>query len=81
VDEGYSEFRDFVINSEQEIFVYGTYFENIQELIFLLKVDGETGDLVDFVVYNPSTLDHFTYSIEIQDERLMLYGTPQNSGQ
>jgi hypothetical protein len=37
-------------------------------------VDGETGDLVDFVVYNPSTLDHFTYSIEIQDERLMLYG-------
>jgi hypothetical protein len=30
VDEGYSEFRDFVINSEQEIFVYGTYFENIQ---------------------------------------------------
>ena len=74
VDNGYLEFRDFVMNTEEEIFVYGSYFVDLQESIFLLKVNGVTGELLDFKLYNPSTVDHFTYSIDIQDDRLMIYG-------
>lgn len=74
VEEGYLEFRDFVINTDEEVFVYGSYFVALRESIFLLKVNGRNGALIDFKLFNPSTVDHFTYKIDISEDRLMVYG-------
>ena len=43
LEEGYLELKDFKINSAGEIFAYGSFFKGLEELIFLLKIDGQTG--------------------------------------
>lgn len=72
--EGYLEVKDFEINEQEEIFAYGSYFRELEELVFLTKIDGKTGKNLDFRLYLPSTIDHFSYTLDLKDGNLMLYG-------
>ena len=73
-DEGYLEFADFKISENDEIFVFGSYYKGLQERIFLAKFDGTTGANLNFILLNTGTVDHFSYSIDIQDGQILIYG-------
>lgn len=71
--EEYLEFEDFLINAREEIFLYGSAFIGADELIFLLKLDGQ-GQVRRFLFLEPETVDHFAFSLDMKDGRLMAYG-------
>lgn len=74
IADGYVEFKDFAINDEDEIFLYGSFYKGLSEFIFLTKVDGQTGVNQDFQIFNTGTVDHFSYSIDVQADKIMVYG-------
>jgi gliding motility-associated-like protein len=74
LEEGYLELKDFKINSAGEIFAYGSFFRGLEELIFLLKIDGHTGLSSSYALYAPGTVDHFSYTLSIKEDIIMLYG-------
>ena len=69
----YLEFKDIKVNSSDEIFAYGSAYIGLNELIFLLKISPE-GNLLQFRMFRPETVDHFSYAIELKNGQLMLYG-------
>ena len=69
----YLELKDLLINDQGEIFAYGSTYRGLDERIFLLKLDGN-GELMRFQVYQPETVDHFSFSIALRGNRLMAYG-------
>lgn len=72
-EDTYLELVDIEVNSKDEIFLFGSAFRGFAELLFLMKV-GRDGDLVDFQIYQTETVDRFTYSIDLQGSRIMVYG-------
>lgn len=74
IEEGYVEFKDFRINSLEEIYVYGSFYKGLSELVFLLKVDGRTGLHQDYALWDTGTIDHFTFDADLRGEQLLLYG-------
>ncbi len=72
-DDTYLELVDIEVNSRNEIFLFGSAFQGFVELIFLMKVGGD-GNLIDFQIYQTETVDRFTYSIDLQGSRIMIYG-------
>ncbi|MDX1939817.1 MAG: hypothetical protein SFU99_04650, partial [Saprospiraceae bacterium] len=66
-------FKDFEINEVNEIFILGSSYEGFDELIFLLKLD-KNGKVLKFQLFKTGTVDHFTYSIDLQGNRVMAYG-------
>lgn len=73
-EEGYLEFKDFVINDLDEIFVYGSFYKGLAEWIFMAKFSGIDGSNLDFRLFDPGTVDHFSYTIDWRNDRLMAYG-------
>ncbi len=71
--ENYMEFKDFQISDNDEVFIYGSAYEGFNELIFLLKLD-DKGLAKRFRLFRSGTVDHFTYSIDLKNNRLMAYG-------
>ncbi len=69
----YLEFKDFTCNDQGEIFIYGSAYQLPEELIFILKVD-RFGAVQQFRLFETGTIDHFTYSINWDNGRLMMYG-------
>lgn len=74
LSEGYLEFKNFRVNEADEIFVYGSFYKGLGELIFLFKVNGETGESIDFSLFNTGTVDHFSYAMDLKNGQLMIYG-------
>ena len=74
IEEGYVEFKDFQVNGEEEVFIYGSFYKGLSERIFLLKVDGKTGSNQAYHLWNTGTVDHFSYSIDLKAGQLMIYG-------
>ncbi len=72
-EDEYLEFKDFAIDHENQIYVFGSAFRGFDELVFLLKVSGD-GTLVKFSLFETETVDRFSYSIDLTDDRLMVYG-------
>lgn len=71
---GHLELKDFEINAAGDAFAYGSYYEGLDELIFVLKIDGNTGVSGDFKLFDPGSVDHFTYSLDIRGNRIMAFG-------
>lgn len=71
--EEYLEFKDLRINAANEIFIYGSAYQGLDEFIFLLKLDG-LGNILSFRLFEPETVDHFSYNIDLAGNRLMTYG-------
>lgn len=72
---GYVEFRDFYISKTEEILAYGSYFNGTDEVLFLLRVNGETGKRAEFRLYDPETINgYFAYSLNRVDNQYMIYG-------
>lgn len=69
----YLEFKDVEINADEEIILYGSAYEGFNELIALLKVD-RYGKLVRYQQFQSGTVDHFTYSIHLQGNKILAYG-------
>ncbi|MCB0669058.1 MAG: gliding motility-associated C-terminal domain-containing protein [Saprospiraceae bacterium] len=69
----YLEFKDVVIGKNEVIFAYGSAYRGGQEMLFLLKVD-QDGNLLNFKLIQTGTIDHFSYSMDIKDGVIMLYG-------
>jgi hypothetical protein len=74
IEGAFAEFRDFITTSEGDLVVFGSYFVGNSELIFVQKIDPENGVQISFNTYDPVFQDHFTYSIDIRDGEIMLYG-------
>ena len=71
--ENYMEFKDLAIDEAGNVFVYGSAYEGFDELVFLIKLDGN-GLATRFKLLRTGTVDHFTYAIELKNNRLMAYG-------
>ncbi|AEE53081.1 T9SS C-terminal target domain-containing protein [Haliscomenobacter hydrossis] len=72
--ENFITFKDFSINTDNEIYVYGTAYEGMSEYIYLLKLDPK-GKILAFKVFHFGTVDNFTYNIRIlPNGGLMAYG-------
>lgn len=69
----YMTLKDIDISEIGDIFVYGSTYEGSSEYIFLLKLNGK-GVVLAFRVFHPGTVDHFTYNIDIRNNRIMAYG-------
>ena len=75
VGPGYLEFRDFLITKTREVITYGSYFNGVRELLFILKFDGQTGQRAIFRLYDPKTTNgYFAYSLNEVDQGFMIYG-------
>ncbi len=72
--DAYIEFKDFKISDQDEIFVYGSYYKGLEERIFLAKFDGGSGANLGIRILHPGTVDHFSYTIDIRDNQIMLNG-------
>ncbi len=72
-EDTYLELVDIEVNAENEIFLFGSAFQGFAELLFLMKV-GSDGNLLNFQIYETETVDRFTYSIDLQGSRIMVYG-------
>lgn len=72
--QNFMTFKDFAINSKDEIYVYGTTYEGNNEFVYLLKLDGK-GKQIGFQMVSMGTVDNFTYNIEINPAGgVMVYG-------
>ena len=68
----YLEFRDVRINAQNEIFIFGSAYQGLEELIFLLKVKA-TGELEHFRLFNTGTVDHSSLSLTLHPDGIMIY--------
>lgn len=66
--------NDFAILNTNEIVLYGSIYKGLKESIFLMKINVENGLNEEMKVFNPGTVDHFTYSIDIKDNTIIIYG-------
>lgn len=72
--QNFMTFKDFAINSKDEIYVYGTTYEGNNEFVYLLKLDGK-GKQIGFQMVSMGTVDNFTYNIEVHPSgAVMAYG-------
>lgn len=69
----YLELKDMAINDAGEIFLYGSAYIGLDELIFLLKLS-ENGEILQFRLVQQETVDNFTYSIDVKNNQLLAYG-------
>lgn len=72
--EGYLELKDFVINEQAEVFAYGSFYRGLNESLFLLKIDGTSGEDNDLLLWDTGTVDHFSYTIDYRNGHIMIYG-------
>ena len=72
---GYLEFRDFSISSSEKILAYGSHFNGIDEVLFLLEINGKTGKKASFKLFDPKTANgFFAYSLQQDKDQFMIYG-------
>ncbi len=72
--EGYLELKDVVVNDLNEVFIYGSHYKGLAEVIFIAKFDGLTGENMDFRLFDPGTVDHFSYTMDLHNGQIMVYG-------
>lgn len=66
--------NDLGILNKNELVLYGSIYEGLKESLFLLKINIQTGVNEELKVFNPGTVDHFTYSMDIRNETIIIYG-------
>ena len=66
--------NDLALLNNDEIVLFGSIYEGLKESIFLFKINAQTGINDELKVFNPGTVDHFTYSMDIKDEKIIIYG-------
>lgn len=66
--------NDVAILSKDELLMYGSIYEGLKESVFLLKINVQTGMNEEMKVFNPGTVDHFTYSLDVKEDIILLYG-------
>ena len=69
----YLEFKDFKLDEEDNIYAYGSAFIGFDERIFLMKVD-PSGGLLRFHLFQTETVDRFSFSLDLFENRLVIYG-------
>ena len=69
----YLELNDLKISGAGDIYLYGSAYANSQELIFLARAD-EAGEVARFRLFNPLFIDHFTFTIDLADDRVVAFG-------
>ncbi len=71
--EEYLEFKDFKIDGNGEVYLFGSAFRGFAEMIFLLKISA-AGELIKFSLFETETVDRFSYSIDLMGDQIMVYG-------
>jgi len=66
--------NDLAILNANEIVLYGSIYKGLKESIFLMKINVANGLNEEMKVFNPGTVDHFTYSMDIKDDIIIIYG-------
>jgi len=74
VPEDHVLLADAGILSSGDIVLYGSIYKGLRESIFLMRVNGATGVNEEMRIFNPGTVDHFTYSLDVQEDAVMVYG-------
>jgi gliding motility-associated-like protein len=66
--------NDIALLNQDELVLYGSIYQGLKESIFLIKINTRNGFNGELKVFNPGTVDHFTYSMDIIDENIIIYG-------
>ena len=67
------QFRDFAIDDQEQIFVYGSAFGEIRESIFLMVLN-EQGEEIKFRIYNTDTPSSSSFTLAIRNDRVLIMG-------
>ena len=73
-DDGYLVLSDIAVNQEDEIFMFGRNNSQLTESIFVAKLGDPALGNLDLKIYNPGSVDNFTFSMDIDNDRLLIYG-------
>jgi len=72
--DGYLILKDITVNKNDEIFLYGSHYKGLTESLFIAKLEDATKSDLDLRIFSPGSVDHFTYSIDANDNKLIIYG-------
>lgn len=73
-DGGYLILKDIAVNKDDEIFMYGSHYKGLIESIFISKIENQNLDIAEFRIFDPGSVDHFTYTMDLNNDRLLIYG-------
>ena len=71
--DGFLELKDVAVNDKGEIFLFGSAHRQAGKLMFLLKLNTQ-GEEVKFKFLEVDSIDHFAYSMDIQENAILIYG-------
>lgn len=71
---GYLILKDIAVNSRDEIFLFGSHYKGLTESLFVAKIEDAAKSDLDLRIFSPGSVDHFTYSIDANDDKLLVYG-------
>ena len=71
--EGFLELNDAVLDGQDNIYAYGTIFSGSEEQLFIFKSDASGLD-TKIKVFDTTTIDHFSYSIDSNQDGLLIAG-------
>ena len=69
----YLEFKDIAVDAKNIIYAYGSAYRGGTELLFLLRAS-DNGELIDFKLIETGTIDHSSYTLQVRNGIVMLYG-------
>jgi len=72
--DSYLLLKDIAINQNGDIFLFGSSYKGLIESLFLMKIEAESIDIAEFRIYDPGSVDHFTYSIDLRQDKILIYG-------
>jgi gliding motility-associated-like protein len=75
--QNFIQFKDFKVTAADEIYVYGSAYQFMDEYVFILKLNAK-GEILAFRVVHMGTVDNFTYNLEVQGDRVMAFGLVLN---
>lgn len=70
-------FDQVKISNNDEIYAFGSELIGQKEEIFVAKIDGG-GEQIAYRTFDGATEDHFTYSLDLKEDRLLVSGTVFN---
>lgn len=73
-NDGYLVLNDIAVNENDEIFLFGRNNSALTESIFIVKIDDPLSGRAELKIFNPGSVDNFTYSMDVNNNSLMVHG-------
>jgi len=73
-NQSYLLLKDIAVNQDDDVFLFGSSYKGLIESLFLMKIENGSPDVAEFRILNPGSVDHFSYSMDISFNEILIYG-------